>query len=198
MPLVVNPKTLRAERGEPVDMPERIDLGAFLLRRPRLEDAASLFEAYGRRAAVTRWLSIAPVPSVEAMRDYLAILGTSWEDRSEFAYVFVDPDLGDIAPVGMINVRFKVSYAHFGYVLAESHWGRGWMSRALAETVDLALAQPDIWRVEAECAVGNPASARVMEKAGMRLEGTLRRRTVFPSVSMTPSDVLQYARTRDD
>jgi RimJ/RimL family protein N-acetyltransferase len=42
----------------------------------------------------------------------------------------------------------------------------------------------------------NRASARVIEKSGMRLEGLLRRHTVFPNVSPEPRDVFCFAITR--
>ena len=39
--------------------------------------------------------------------------------------------------------------------------------------------------------------ARVMEKAGMVLEGRLRRHMISPNVSLEPGDGLLYAKTRD-
>lgn len=42
----------------------------------------------------------------------------------------------------------------------------------------------------------NPASARVMEKAGMKFEGLLRRYMVHPNINEEPRDCLMYAATR--
>jgi RimJ/RimL family protein N-acetyltransferase len=46
------------------------------------------------------------------------------------------------------------------------------------------------------CDVDNIASARVMEKAGLTLEGRLRRWLVHPNISDEPRDCLGYARVR--
>jgi len=56
--------------------------------------------------------------------------------------------------------------------------------------------EPDIYRVFATCDVDNPASAKVMEKAGMKYEGLLRRYMIHPNVSEEPRDCLMYARVR--
>jgi [ribosomal protein S5]-alanine N-acetyltransferase len=58
------------------------------------------------------------------------------------------------------------------------------------------LARPSIWRIWAVCDVDNLASARVLEKAGLQREGTLRRYIIHPSASLEPRDVHLYARVR--
>jgi ribosomal-protein-alanine N-acetyltransferase len=50
-----------------------------------------------------------------------------------------------------------------------------------------------VWAV---CDVENVASARVLEKAGLLWEGTLRRYILHPNVSPEPRDAHLYARTR--
>ena len=45
-----------------------------------------------------------------------------------------------------------------------------------------SMNEPAIWRVQAFCDVENRASARVLEKAGLTLEGTLRRYMVLPNL----------------
>jgi RimJ/RimL family protein N-acetyltransferase len=70
------------------------------------------------------------------------------------------------------------------------------MTEAARALVSETLARPAIWRVWAVCDVDNTASARVLEKAGLEREGTLRRYIVHPAVSPEPRDVHLYARVR--
>ena len=51
-----------------------------------------------------------------------------------------------------------------------------------------------MWAV---CDVDNPASARVMETAGVAREGKLRRWALHPNVSQTPRDFWCYARVKE-
>lgn len=73
----------------------------------------------------------------------------------------------------------------------------GQMTAALKTFADLLLEQPGIWRAQAYCAVENTASARVMEKAGMVRDGSLRRYAAFANVSPAPCDAHLYAEARD-
>jgi RimJ/RimL family protein N-acetyltransferase len=58
------------------------------------------------------------------------------------------------------------------------------------------MGEPTIWRIQAFCDVENRASARVLEKAGLTFEGTLRRYMVLPNLSDAPRDMLCYAKVR--
>src|SRR3546814_15002811 len=106
-----------------------------------------------------------------------------WEAGRAFTFVMLEP--GDPVPFGSIGVRIDEFHAVFGYAMARDRWGRGHASRSLAALVDLALAQPGIWRAWAFCDVANPASARVMEKAGMTRAGLLVRWHVAPKTGRT-------------
>lgn len=61
----------------------------------------------------------------------------------------------------------------FGYLLAHSHWNRGFMTEALRAVFSYEFGTLGVPRLSATCEVDNPASARVMEKAGMRREKTV-------------------------
>ncbi|MDY0019502.1 MAG: GNAT family protein [Anaerolineae bacterium] len=64
--------------------------------------------------------------------------------------------------------------AEMGYWLAEPFWGRGIMVQAVTVVVAYAFTTLGLNRVYAEPYTSNPASARVLEKAGFQLEGILR------------------------
>lgn len=57
-------------------------------------------------------------------------------------------------------------------------------------------AVPSVSRVWAVCDVENRASARVLEKIGMRFEGILARWSIHPNLSDEPRDCRGYARLR--
>jgi [ribosomal protein S5]-alanine N-acetyltransferase len=60
-----------------------------------------------------------------------------------------------------------------GYALARAYWGRGFATEAGTAVVAWALERPEIHRVWAVCDAENVASARMLEKLGMRREGPL-------------------------
>jgi ribosomal-protein-alanine N-acetyltransferase len=64
--------------------------------------------------------------------------------------------------------------AELGYVLSREHWGKGLMPEAVRAVIRFGFRRMDLNRIQARCMAENTASARVMEKAGMTYEGTLR------------------------
>lgn len=57
----------------------------------------------------------------------------------------------------------------FGYALRREFWGNGYMTEALAGMIDFIFTTSSVQSIFGECETANPASASVMEKAGMVL-----------------------------
>lgn len=68
--------------------------------------------------------------------------------------------------------------AELGYWLGEAYWGRGIITRAVAQMVSFAFKTFEITRVYARPFGNNPSSARVLEKAGFVLEATIRQNII--------------------
>jgi [ribosomal protein S5]-alanine N-acetyltransferase len=68
--------------------------------------------------------------------------------------------------------------AEVGYWLGEEYWGRGIAAEALGAFTLWAFAQYDLIRMWASVFTYNPGSARVLEKAGFKLEATFRQAAV--------------------
>jgi RimJ/RimL family protein N-acetyltransferase len=82
--------------------------------------------------------------------------------------------------------------AEVGYWLGESWWGRGIATAALRSVGDLAF-EHELRRLFAYVFEWNPASCRVLEKAGFVREGRLRR-AVYKDGALI--DQFLYARVR--
>ena len=85
--------------------------------------------------------------------------------------------------------------AELGYWLAEPFWGRGIMSEAVPAMVAHGFATLPLQRIEAFVYANNPASARVLEKAGFEFEGRLRRSVIKDGQLL---DSLLYAKLREE
>ncbi|HEV8253929.1 MAG TPA: GNAT family protein [Vicinamibacteria bacterium] len=86
--------------------------------------------------------------------------------------------------------------AEIGYWLGAAFWGRGIATAAVrALSAHLFAAHAELRRLYAVPFAWNPASARVLEKAGYRLEGTLRQSAIKDGKVV---DQWMYALVRDD
>ena len=68
--------------------------------------------------------------------------------------------------------------AELGYWLGEAYWGRGVMTGAVRGFTEYAFRTFDLCRIYAVVFEWNPASRRVLEKAGYALEGRMHRAAV--------------------
>ena len=64
--------------------------------------------------------------------------------------------------------------ADMGYCLRRDAWGKGLATEAAAGLIGFGFEQLRVHRIWATCDTRNVRSARVLEKAGMELEGTMR------------------------
>jgi RimJ/RimL family protein N-acetyltransferase len=73
-----------------------------------------------------------------------------------------------------LNVRQGHGRAELGYWVGVEHWNRGYCTEAARAMLAHAFDALALHRVHATHLTRNPASGRVMQKLGMRHEGTLR------------------------
>jgi RimJ/RimL family protein N-acetyltransferase len=83
--------------------------------------------------------------------------------------------------------------ATIGYWLGEEFWGRGIMTEAVTALVNHCFDNLPLRRISAEVYANNPASARVLEKAGFIFEARLKNNV---SKAGKVLDSLIYARTK--
>ena len=189
------PRTVYPETPMSLSPPETFQTARLFFRKPQREDAAAVFAAYASDPAVTKYLTWPPYTEVAPLADFLQQRINDWTNKTgHYAYMLCLA--GTDTPIGSIGVIIKGHKAVFGYVLGREHWGQGLMTEALRYLTAWALAQPALFRACAFCDVDNPASARVMEKAGMTREGILRRYHVAPNISPDPRDCIMCAKVR--
>lgn len=106
-------------------------------------------------------------------------------------------DVGGEAIGGIgFSIQPDIGYrsAEIGYWLAEGFWGRGIATEALIAVTEHAFSTYDLCRLYAHVFEWNPASARVLEKAGYTFEGCLRKSATKAGQTI---DRLIYAKLRD-
>ena len=164
-------------------------------RLPCIEDAPAALAAYAGDPEVTRYLAWRAYTDVTPLAEFFQESAAHWEKGDgPFRWLLYRKDTDEL--IGSIGIVLDGGKAMFGYVLARKSWGRGLAAEALVFLVDWALAQPGIFRAWAFCDVENPASVRVMEKAGLVREGVLHRWHVCPTLGPEPRDCIVCAKVK--
>ena len=174
-------------------LPPSLATARLLLRGPRASDAADIFRGYTQDPLVSRYMIWRPHETEEQSATFIASCVDAWETGVRRPYVITE--LGESSAIGMLEARPSGHVVDCGYVLARSHWGKGYMPEALAALADAALSA-GYFRVQAYCDVENRLSQRALEKAGFLREGRMERYLVHPNVSPDPRACFMYAKCR--
>jgi len=174
-------------------VPEELLTPRLLLRRPLLSDADAVFE-FGSDPEVTRYMDWPTHTSVEAAKEYLKDCTPRWTTACEYDWMITLRDSAQV--IGGISICIRGHSADFGYILNRAFWGRGFATEAASAVVEWIFGQDSIYRVWATCDAENLASARILEKVGLSLEGILRSWAVRPNISSKPRDAFVYSKVR--
>lgn len=127
------------------------------LRELKPVDAQAVRRVYSGRSVKDMWFG---QMTLAQARDYVSEAHEANTHRPRTAHVLgidVHDDL-----VGIIRLRVAGPTGHLSYILREDAWGNGYATAAVRQF----LAHDRTPRVTAEHRVGNPASGRVLAKAG--------------------------------
>lgn len=177
----------------PATLPlSHFDCGVALLRPWRTDDLESLV-ANASHADVSRGLRDRfPYP-------YTGDDGRAWlaraVDESDRAWAIEF----DGAAVGGVSLHPGTDVhrhsAELGYWLGRRYWGRGLMSAIVAAFAPCAMDAFRLHRLHATVYANNPASMRVLEKAGFEREGVHKSAVVKRGELL---DIVMYARVRSE
>lgn len=144
------------------------------LRRMHVTDSADMYE-YSKNPEVTKYLTWYPHPDEDYTRDYLEYLGTKYRIGDFYDWGVTLKSTGKmIGTCGFTRFNYTDDSAELGYVLNPVYRGQGIAPEALEAVLKFGFDKLALNRAEAKYIEGNDASRRVMEKVGMRYEGTLR------------------------
>jgi RimJ/RimL family protein N-acetyltransferase len=169
----------------------KLTLKQCTVRPWRLDDAESVARHANNRKI---WLGVRdlfPHPyTIQDAREFLR-RATSEQPEMKFCVEVEDAAVGGIGVHQGEDVHRYT--ATVGYWLGEDFWGRGIMTEAVSAVTDFCFENFPLRRISAEVFANNPASARVLEKAGFSFEGRLKNHVLKDGKLL---DSLLYARTK--
>ena len=182
-----------------LEFPEEFTTPRLLIRGPRIGDGAAMNAAIVESLAELRpWMPWAQaVPSVEESEANTRAAVAKFTERTDLRLlVFRREDGLFLGASGLHRMDWSVPSFEIGYWLRSSCTGDGYMTEAVRGIADFAFGHLGANRVEIHCEGTNSRSRAVAERAGFRLEATLRDHK--RSLSGTLCDTLIFARLRHD
>ena len=153
-----------------------------VLRPFTMSDAEAMYTNWANDPEVTEYLSWPTHDNVEVTKNVLESWVNQYEELGFYHWDITVKEEGD-EPIGSISVVGKkesIKSVSMGYCIGRQWWRKGITSEALATLIKFFFEEVGINRLVAEHDPANPGSGKVMEKCGLKYEGTLR------SVLLTP------------
>lgn len=191
---VPHPQSLEGFRAVFKRLPE-LEGPRLLLRAPRMQDADDLY-AYARDEENCRYVLWDAHRSLSDSRWALRglIAGNRRGDPPTFAIVMKAE--GRMAgTIGLQSIDLDNRSAEVGYSIARRLWNHGLATEAVRVLTRYAFEQLGLDRLEAKHDVLNPASGRVLEKAGFTAEGVSRGSLLLKG---RRADMMRYAILKED
>ena len=143
-----------------------------VLRRIQRSDAKDIYE-FSSDPEVSKWLLWSPHPSLEYSKRFTDAVISGYKDQTYFEYAIVLKESSKvIGTCGFAKIDEENLSAELGYVVSRGYWGKGIAPEAASVMIRIAFENLGLSRVYARYMIENESSKRVMEKLGMRYEGT--------------------------
>lgn len=160
---------------------QEIGTKRLLLRKLLPQDAGMMYANWASDPEVTRCLRWEPHRNVAQTQELLAAWATLYPNPDYYQWAIVEKSSGEV--IGSVSIcnsllgepqqktewpglDFAEGIWEPGYCMGRRWWGKGYMTEALQAAVRFWFEQTDGQWLACCHAVDNPASGRVMEKAG--------------------------------
>ncbi len=155
---------------------QKLETDRLILRRYICEDAAAMFNNWASDGEVTKYLMWKTHDSVEVSKSIISDWLQQYSDKRYYHWAIVLKENGDepIGDIAVVHMNEEVSMMHIGYCIGRKWWHQGITSEALKAVMDFLFDVVGANRIESRHDPRNSNSGKVMQKCGMKYEGTLR------------------------
>lgn len=140
------------------------------IRKQRLSDAEKLKDLLNDNE-VLKYLTGIPFPyTLAKSKKDIKQSQKEWKTGKSYHFTI----LADNEIVGNIilhNPNKDKGRYDLGFFIGRKFWGKGIVTEAIKQTIKFGFNKLNLYRIQGDNDSDNPASGKVMKKAGMKLEG---------------------------
>jgi RimJ/RimL family protein N-acetyltransferase len=151
-----------------------LDTPRLRLRRFELSDVPRVRELADHPDVAATTLNLAQPYTLADATSFVRGARAAWPKAESVAFAVEARDERTLIGTVGLTVSASNDRAELGYWFGRAYWGYGYATEAARAVVRFGFETLGLNRVFATCFADNPASERVMQKLGMRCEGTMR------------------------
>jgi len=153
----------------------RIETGRLILRPFTMGDCEAAFRNWESDEKTTEFLRWQPMKTMEETAQVMQEWVDSYQDPSFYQWAIVPKDVGEpIGTMSVVGMEERTDTLHIGYCIGSRWWRQGYTSEAFAAIIPYLFDEVGANRIESQHDPNNPNSGKVMQKCGLKYEGTMR------------------------
>lgn len=156
-----------------------IETDRLILRRFVIEDAQDMLANWANDIDVCKFLSWNPHGHIEVTQELLQNWISAYENDNIYNWAIELKESGEvIGSISAVSFSEKHLNCEIGYCISKKFWSKGITTEALKALIHFFFVDVGLNRIQACHDTQNIASGKVMQNAGMVLEGTLRKKKI--------------------
>ena len=112
--------------------------------------------------------------NISDVRRYIPVLTQEYKNGIFRTLAIAEKTSNKLCGTITIDIHKYIPRAELGYWISIPHKNKGYASETVKTVIEYGFSKLNLKRIQAVHSIDNPASGRVLEKAGMTYEGTLR------------------------
>ncbi len=155
---------------------KRIETERLILRKVCEKDIEPAYKNWTSDNKVTEYLTWPTHSNVgitaNVFRDWIS----KYENKDYYHWVIELRELNEpIGTIGVVELKESIECLHIGYCIGSKWWNKGIVTEAFSAIIPYLFDEVKANKLESRHDPNNPNSGKVMEKCGLRYEGTLRK-----------------------
>lgn len=174
-----------------------LETDRLILRRFNENDYKGMYDNWASDENVTKYVSFNPHKDYNETKKIVNEWIDEYKNGSYNWVIELKETHEIIGNISVIEMSKKHNNCELGYVIGSKFWRNGYASEGLRKVISFLLNDCKIHLIEAKHHASNPASGRVMEKAGMKKDGILRERRIN-KIKEGYDDLIVYSIIKSD
>ncbi len=146
-----------------------------ILRQFTIDDTEPMFRNWASDPGVTKYLTWPTHENSNNSSQIIKSWISGYEAKNNYNWAIELKALNEpIGSIAAVKIDDNTNLVHIGYCIGKPWWYKGYTSEALSRLVRFFFQEIKVNRVESRFDPRNTNSGKVMKKAGLKYEGTMR------------------------
>lgn len=177
---------------------QTLETERLILKRIKKSDAEEAFRNWTNDPKTARYVLWDVHKDVEVTKELFKIWEEEYKEPYTYKWVVYVKELGEIiGTIDVVRKNINTRICEIGYCYGSKYWNKGYGTEALKAVLEFLFNEVGFELIEIHHQEENIASGRVMQKAGLKYETTLRSRLIDKETG-NRANLVVYSLTKEE